>query len=45
LSFSSNHKIHVEALAFFFVTALTEPELIEAVSTVALSNQLALSSL
>jgi hypothetical protein len=30
-SFHKNHKIHAEALAFFFVTALTEPELIEAI--------------
>jgi hypothetical protein len=28
--FHENEKIHAEALVFFFVTALTQPELIEA---------------
>jgi hypothetical protein len=28
--FHKNEKIHAEALAFFLVTALTQPELIEA---------------
>jgi hypothetical protein len=43
--FHKNHKIHTEALALFFVTALTEPELIVAILSVAVRNGFGLPSL